>query len=128
MGVEGGGGARDSETDTNDKLLYSALKPSTQNHACSQRQIHTVHTCQLSQAKTKPYIKTIIITIITFIYKAPFLTRAHSHSALQVLRIFTMTTYTSATDALRRKSKRQPVMTRRQKQAETERHKDEAKK
>ena len=51
-----------------------------------------------------------------------------AHSALQVLRIFTMTTYTSATDALRRKSKRQPVMTQRQKQAETERHKDEAKK
>ena len=39
-----------------------------------------------------------------------------------------MTKYTSATDALRRKSKRQPVMTQRQKQAETERHKDEAKK
>ena len=58
VGVEEG--ARDSETDMNNKLLYSALKTSTQNHACSQRQIHTVHTCQLSQAKTKPYIKTIL--------------------------------------------------------------------
>ena len=27
-------------------------KTPTQNHACSQRQIHTVHTCEFSQAKT----------------------------------------------------------------------------
>ena len=31
--------------------MHSALKPSTQNLACSRRQIHTVHTCNLSQAK-----------------------------------------------------------------------------
>jgi len=32
------------------KFIYSAWKPSTQNLACLQRQIHTVHTCKLSQA------------------------------------------------------------------------------
>ena len=32
--------------------LYIAHKTSTQNLACSQRQIHTVHTCKLSQTKT----------------------------------------------------------------------------
>ena len=39
-----------------------------------------------------------IIVIITCIYKARFLTGAHS--ALQLLTTFTMTKYTSATDAL----------------------------
>ena len=35
------------------------IKTSTQNSACSQRQIHTVHTCKLSQGKTS-YQKTFI--------------------------------------------------------------------
>ena len=36
----------------NENLYIAHKKTSTQNLACSQRQIHTVHTCKLSQAKT----------------------------------------------------------------------------
>ena len=36
----------------NENLYIAHKKTSTQNLACSQRQIHTAHTCKLSQAKT----------------------------------------------------------------------------
>ena len=36
----------------NENLYIAHKKTSTQNLACSQRQIHTLHTCKLSQAKT----------------------------------------------------------------------------
>ena len=37
----------------NENVLYIwRIKTSIQNLACSQRQIHTVHTCRPSQAKT----------------------------------------------------------------------------
>ena len=39
-----------------EKLLKTTT--TTQNHACSQRQIHTVHACRLSQAKN--YQRTLI--------------------------------------------------------------------
>ena len=51
--------------------MHSALKPSTQNLACSRRQIHAVHTCNLSQAKAtkKDMIKGITpkIRILCFV-------------------------------------------------------------
>ena len=42
----------------NENLHIAHKRTSTQNLACSQRQIHTVHTCKLSQAKN--YQSTLI--------------------------------------------------------------------
>ena len=45
-------------------FFYTALKNQnkkpTQNLACSQRQIHTVHTCKLSLSQAKNYRRTLI--------------------------------------------------------------------
>ena len=55
------------------KKLYTAekkkKKKSKQNLACSQRQMHTVHTCKLSQAKNYQ------MTLVPLKYKQPLPTR-----------------------------------------------------
>ena len=42
------------------KIYTCRMKISTQNHACSLRQIHAVHTCRLSQVKTTKDIQTLV--------------------------------------------------------------------
>ena len=50
---------RDDMNDWKNENLYIVHKKTfTQNHACSQHQVHTVHTCKFSQAKN--YRRTLI--------------------------------------------------------------------
>ena len=52
-------------------------KTSTQNLACSQRQIHTVHTCKLLQAKTtKGHVVTVGVFVLSVWYSSLVLVSA----------------------------------------------------
>ena len=71
------------------KIYIWCIKTSTQNLVCSQHQLHTVHTCKLSQAKTMHRHSNQVQTAPTQLpppKSALLLKEQHSHDRLTVFR------------------------------------------